>query len=190
MRLRPLEVGDAAAFAEGADDAAVRRHAHLPEPDYTPDSVRAMVEREVHPGLTRGDLAVLTIAEVATDAFAGSLVLFGVGARAAEVGFWLHPGHRGRQLSAAALRLAHQFAAGSGLVRLRARTVPENAASHRVLESVGFTLRHRAEETAPSGERVELCSYELMVTGHRQPIDKPYRAPARRTTRPGAGVAR
>lgn len=189
MRLRPLEVGDAAAFAEGASDAAVRRHAHLPEPDHTPDSVRAMVEREVRPGLARGDLAVLTIAEAATDAFAGSLVLFDVEDRAAEVGFWLHPGHRGRQLTSAAVRLASRFAADSGLVRLRARTAPENVASQRVLEGAGFTLRQRAQGTAPSGERVELFSYELMVAGRRQSIDEPHRAPERQAARPGTASA-
>ena len=85
--LRPLQAEDAAAFAEGAADAAVRRYGHLPEPEYTPESVRAMIVRDVMPGLERGDLAALAIAEAASDAFAGSLVVFDVSVQSAEVGF-------------------------------------------------------------------------------------------------------
>ena len=35
-RLRPLAELDADAYAAGTKDEAVRRFAHLPEPDYTP----------------------------------------------------------------------------------------------------------------------------------------------------------
>src|SRR5690606_6404768 len=95
-RLRALRHEDAAAYAAGTADPEVRRFAHLPEPEYTEDSVVALVDGPVRDGRARGDLAVLAIADVATSRFAGSVVLFDVDAATAEVGFWVHPDHRGR----------------------------------------------------------------------------------------------
>ena len=46
VRLRPLRDADATAYAAGSADTDVRRHAHLPEPEYTPESVRRMIERD------------------------------------------------------------------------------------------------------------------------------------------------
>ena len=169
-RLRPMRAEDAVAYAEGTADPEVRAHAHLPAPRYTPASVRAMITEDAEPGLARGDLAVLTIAEPGTDAFAGSLVLFDVAENAAEVGFWMHPAHRGRGLARAAVDLAAALVAGSGLRRLRARTAPENAASRALLARAGFSEDGRGAGTAPSGETVELVS---LVRELPRPIDLP-----------------
>jgi ribosomal-protein-alanine N-acetyltransferase len=159
MRLRPLRTTDAVPFAEGAADPSVRRYGHLPEAGYTPNSVTAMIEREAEPGLARGDLAVLAIADVGSDAFAGSLVIFDVRAAQAEVGFWVHPAHRGCGVGAAALELAARFVRASGLGRLTARTLPGNAASQKVLDAAGFTLMRSGAEATPSGETMELLHY-------------------------------
>ncbi|MCV7503801.1 GNAT family N-acetyltransferase [Micrococcus luteus] len=94
-RLRPLSELDAEAYASGTRDESVRRFGHLPEPDYTPESVRRMIRDEVAEGLSTGTLAVLALADAATDRFVGSLVLFDVSSEAAEVGFWIHPDARG-----------------------------------------------------------------------------------------------
>ncbi len=159
VRLRPLHHGDAAAYAEGTEDPGVREYGHLPEPEYTPESVRQMIYRDVAPGLERGDLAVLAIADGATDQFVGSLVIFDVSDHSAEVGFWVHPDHRGSGVTASALGLAARFARDCGLQELTARTLPENTASRRVLEAAGFALRGREVDTAPSGHRTELLGY-------------------------------
>lgn len=164
-RLRPLRSDDAVAFAQGTDDPAVRHFGHLPQLEYTPASVRAMIEQDASPGLERGDLAVLAIARVQSDRFAGSLVLFGVGATSAEVGFWLHPAHRGSDITSAALDLAAEFSRRSHLRELTARTLPENVTSQRVLEKAGFTLQGRGEGTAPSGDRTELLHYTHLLRG-------------------------
>ncbi|MEJ6549628.1 GNAT family N-acetyltransferase [Corynebacterium sp. USCH3] len=158
-RLRPLADTDAQAFAEGSRDVAVRQYGHLPEPTYTPDSVRAMVRDGATPGLARGDLAVLAIADASTDDFCGSLVLFDVTDRLAEVGFWLHPSHRGTGRTAEALDLAATFARHSGLSQLTARTVPENTASQHVLTRAGFTHVGRTADRAPSGHSTTLLHY-------------------------------
>lgn len=163
VRLRAMRPEDATAYASGSADAAVRRFGHLPRPEYTPGSVRTMIEQDVEPGLTRGDLAVLTIAAAESDAFAGSLVVFDVSGDTAEVGFWLHPDSRGSGYAAAALGLAANFARASGLTLLTARTVPDNEGSRRALTAAGFTHTASMIEEAPSGQPVELLRFELAL---------------------------
>lgn len=165
VRLRPLSRADAPAYAEGTTDPEVRARAHLPEPRYTPESVVAMAEGVVVEGLQRGDLAVLTIADAATDEFAGSLVIFDVTTETGEVGFWLHPDARGNGLTGTALALAAQFAGESGLSLLTARTVVDNIPSQRVLAKAGFEPVHRGTGVAPSGLEVELVHYERALLG-------------------------
>src|SRR5690625_3911829 len=136
--LRAMRPEDASAYASGTADPLVRRYAHLPEAEYTEAFVTELIGGTIREGLARGDLAVLTVADPSTDAFAGSLVLFGVDQGSAEVGFWMHPDHRGKGLAGAALALGIEFARRSGFLRLTARTLPNNHASQRVLEQAGF----------------------------------------------------
>jgi RimJ/RimL family protein N-acetyltransferase len=165
--LRALRPSDARAYAVGAADPATREFAHLPEPEYTEESVLALIDGAISEGWSRGDLAVLAIADPVTDAFAGSLVLFGADQAAAEVGFWVHPDHRGRHLAAAALALAAQFASRCGLTVLTARTVPENRASARVLDQAGYSRGDTLRDVAPSGQEILLHPYHrtLAETG-------------------------
>ena len=154
-----MHAGDARAYAEGTADASVRKYAHLPEPEYTEESVTALINGAIGEGLERGDLAVLAIGAPSTGDFAGSLVLFDVTEESVEVGFWVHPEHRGNGLAKAALCLAATLAQRSGLTRLTARTVPENLASQRVLEQAGFSRGAEVKDVAPSGQAVNLLHY-------------------------------
>lgn len=159
VRLRTLRSADAVAFAEGTGDPEVRHYAHLPEPHYTPASVRAMVDGPAHEGLARGDLAVLAIADATTDRFMGSVVIFGVTPAGAEVGFWLHPEYRGHGRTGAALGLAAELAQRSGLSHLTARTAPDNQPAQRVLAQAGFTATGRGHSVAPSGQSMDSLHY-------------------------------
>lgn len=170
-RLRPMRESDAASYADGTTDPDVRRYAHLPEFRYTEASVQEIIAGVVEAGLTRGDLAVLAIADATTDAFAGSLVIFDVTDDSAEVGFWIHPDHRGRGLAGAALGLAAELASGSGLTTLTARTVPHNVASRRILESAGFLNRGTVRGTAPSGQDVDLVHVERRLDPPTGPVE-------------------
>ncbi|MBB4663112.1 GNAT family N-acetyltransferase [Conexibacter arvalis] len=163
VRLRALRLDDATAFAEGTDDPDVRAYGHLPESEYTPESVKTMIERDARPGLERGDLAVLAIADADTDQFTGSLVLFDVTEPSAEVGFWLHPRHRGSGMAAAALDLAARFARDSGLTRLTARTTEDNVASQNVLARADFARTGAGSDIAPSGARIRLLHYARSI---------------------------
>ncbi|GAA3167683.1 MULTISPECIES: GNAT family N-acetyltransferase [Streptomyces] len=160
--LRPLSVHDAERYAAGTRDPLVRKYGHLPEPEYTPETVARLAADVVPRGLRTGDLAVLGIADEA-DAFLGSLVLFDVTDTTAEVGFWLHPDARGRGHSAAALELAAALAARSGLGELTARTATGNLSSQRCLERSGFHRTGVDVDRTPSGARVELAHYRRQL---------------------------
>lgn len=161
--LRAMRTDDASAYAAGTDDAAVREYGHLPESEYTKDSVLALLQGPIREGLDRGDLAVLTIADPSTDDFAGSLVLFGATHTSIEVGFWIHPDRRGEHLSAAALALATEFVRRSGFTSVTARTVLANVASQQVLERSGYVRGEQTRGTAPSGESAVLLHYRRPV---------------------------
>lgn len=158
-RLRPLSELDADAYAAGTKDEAVRRFGHLPESDYTPESVRRMIRDEVAEGLSSGTLAVLALADAETDRFVGSLVLFDVSTNSAEVGFWMHPDARGAGHARRGLELASRFARNNGLRTLTARTLLENKASQRCLTNAGFHEVERAVGTTPAGQCEELFHY-------------------------------
>ena len=170
-RLRPLSEQDADAYAAGTTDDAVRHFGHLPEPDYTPDSVRRMIREEVAAGLSSGTLAVLTLADAETDRFVGSVVLFDVSAEAAEVGFWIHPDARGEGHARRGLELASRLAHNSGLRSLTARTLPENKASQRCLTNAGFREVERRVGTTPTGQQEELFHYRRdLAPGAQWPL--------------------
>ncbi|MDO5081790.1 MAG: GNAT family N-acetyltransferase [Arachnia propionica] len=158
-RLRPLSELDADAYAAGTRDEAVRRFGHLPEPDYTAESVRRMIREEVAVGLSSGTLAVLALADAETDRFVGSLVLFDVSSEAAEVGFWIHPDARGDGHARRGLELASRFAHSSGLRTLTARTLPENKASQQCLTTAAFRKVERRVGTTPAGQQEESFHY-------------------------------
>ncbi|CAJ1580502.1 GNAT family N-acetyltransferase [[Mycobacterium] wendilense] len=166
--VRPLAHADAAAYAAGTEDPAVRRYGHLPYAQYTPQSVRDMVDHEIARGLADNSLAVLAIADAASDEFLGSVVLFDVNADRAEVGFWLTPAARGRGAAQQGLRAVASIAADAGLGRLDARADWVNEASRGVLESVGFVETEGPhDELAPSGETVTVLTFELRLVGGR-----------------------
>lgn len=185
--LRRMSPADASAYAAGTEDPVTRAWAHLPQPEYTPESVTALIHGPIADGLAAGTLAVLTIADPKTDAFAGSLVVFNVAETAtgstAELGFWLGPDHRGRGRVGAAIELAAEFARRSGIRSLTARTLTDNVASIRSLERAGFAPLGDREDTAPSGASVRTRHFvrelpaaaELQLTSERltlRPVER------------------
>ena len=160
VRVRRLTDADAEPFAAGTQDQAVREYGHLPLAEYTPQIVRDQIDGVIREGLESDSLAVLALADVDTDAFLGSLVLFDIGKGSAEVGFWLAPQARGRGGAQKALRAAARIARARGLGELRARTSPENQGSRRALTRAGFVAVGDArEETTPSGEVTTVLSF-------------------------------
>lgn len=160
VTIRPLGSADATAYATGTEDTDVRRFAHLPEPHYTPALVVEQIDSIITPGLVDGTLAVLAIADATSDEFLGSVVLFGIAADRAEVGFWLAPAARGRGAARQAVECAVELGTRLGLGELYARTVDENATSARTLAGAGFAPHGDVElGTAPSGEQALMRHY-------------------------------
>lgn len=157
--LRRMTDADAAAYAAGTADETVRRFGHLPEPEYTPESVQAMIREVVEPGMADGTLAVLTLADAESDEFVGSMVIFDVDTKSAEVGFWIAPNRRGAGHASRGLELAVALARDSGLPALTARTVTANRASQQCLINAGFVETSRQTDTTPAGVQEELVHY-------------------------------
>ncbi|MGN9779237.1 GNAT family N-acetyltransferase [Micromonospora sp. H33] len=88
-----------------------------------------------------GSIARLLILDTATGEPAGSCGLSYDEPAAGEgtIGYALLPAWRGREYAARAVRLMARWAFGTvGIARLAAVTLPDNTASHRVLEKAGF----------------------------------------------------
>ena len=164
VTLRQLAHGDAEAYAAGTADPDVRRFAHLPEPEYTPERVIDLMDTVLEEGLATGTLAVLAIADSPSDRFLGSLVVFDITPSSAEVGFWLAPDGRGRGAAGEALRLAADVARAGGLTVLRARTLTDNHASQRVLERAGFRPDAQPRpDVTPSGATALVQTYSVTL---------------------------
>lgn len=104
----------------------------------------------IEEGLRDRALFQWAVTEPAADRLVGTVTLVGWDRdhRRAEIGFILHPSRWGRGLASDAVRTALRFGFGPmGLHRVEADVDPENAASLRLLERLGFqcegTLRQR-----------------------------------------------
>lgn len=162
IRVRRLERRDAAAFVAGTRDRQVRRFAHLPVAEYTEELFLEQLDTVIAAGLRGQHLAVLAIADAASDEFLGSITLFDVdNERAtAEIGFWTRPAARGRGAAARAVELLAGWAVELGLRELTARTDIANEASGAVLERAGFTrVDGPREQTAPDGQSFRGLGY-------------------------------
>ena len=140
---------DVARIVEACSDPVTSRWiGELPVP-FLEDDASSWLEHLGERQAT-GTAVTWAVADPGSDALLGTVDLFHVRRdRDAEIGFWLHPQARGRGLAVQMCRLAlrHAFVAeddgGLGLRRVRAVAAEGNAASCRVLESVGMQLQGR-----------------------------------------------
>ena len=132
IALRPLEDDDAPALASAiGSDPDLDRWTRIPFP-YTEEDAREFIA------------ATEETAFAIHDRTSGEL-LGGIGARVCEmaiveIGYWVKADARGRGVATRALALVARFAfdeLGAGRVQLT--TEPDNVASQRVAEKVGFT---------------------------------------------------
>ncbi|MBQ1074664.1 GNAT family N-acetyltransferase [Micromonospora sp. C31] len=159
----------------GPDDVDLMFRLHsLPEvvanqaPPVPP--ARASIERRcllAESAWLTGAIARLLILDAVTGEPAGSCGLSISDPEAGEgsVGYALLPERRGRGLATAAVRLLAGWAFGpAGLARLVAGTVPDNTASHGVLERVGFRREGLLRGRLPglSGTRLDDLVFGLL----------------------------
>jgi ribosomal-protein-alanine N-acetyltransferase len=142
--LRPVDVGDAAAFqAFYADPAvmAIRKYGVLDA-----EAARAQVRLMIDHWTTHG-FGMWVVEEQSTRAFAGECGLRWLeDGSEVELSYGLYPRFRGRGLATEAARAALEFGMRVlGLERIVALSRGDNQISHRVLEKLGMTLEWRRE---------------------------------------------
>ncbi|SCL54005.1 Protein N-acetyltransferase, RimJ/RimL family [Micromonospora citrea] len=133
---------------------------------------RSAIERRcrlAESGWLTGDIARLLILDAVTGEPAGScgLSYTDVAAGEASLGYALLPAARGRGLATRAVRLLAGWAFGpAGVARLVAGTLPDNVASHRVLEKVGFRREGLLRGRLPglAGTRIDDLVFGLLPT--------------------------
>ncbi|MDT0632126.1 GNAT family N-acetyltransferase [Rubrivirga sp. S365] len=139
VRLRAPRPADAAdVLAVFGDAGHLRYWSHGPLADL--DAARAYVDG-IGAGWRERRLFQWAVTEPPDDRLVGTVTLVDWDRehRRAEVGFILHPAYAGRGLATDAVRTALRFAVGAmDLHRVEADVDPENAASLRLLERLGF----------------------------------------------------
>ena len=178
LRLRPWRDSDIPREGQGPDAASLTFMPAGAHP--TRESYPAWLERTRRMSAD-GVALYWCVADAATDEALGDAQLFnfdnGTDSRDAELGYWLHPGGRGRGVMATAIPLVldHAFAAvdagGLGLERVHASTSPENWASQRVLRDAGFRLTGVETDSwrAPDGSLQGGHHFELLRTWRGRP---------------------
>ena len=156
-----------------ADERTAYWLERMPRPFTSSDARTWLADRAEH--AATGDAVTWAIADRRSDELVGCINAFDlVAGRDAELGWWAHPGARGRGVMTEACGLAvnHCFTAanegGLGLMRLEARAAEGNAASRRVIERNGFRLggRQRRALRLGDGSLVDVVVYDLLVEKH------------------------
>jgi RimJ/RimL family protein N-acetyltransferase len=161
--LRPWRPTDRGALVEQANHREVWRNLsdRFPHPYTLRDAVEWIARVE-------GRRPPQQFAVVADDCVIGGAGLSPIlefGGRAAELGYWLGPGHWGRGLATSVVEALVPYAFGTlGVMRLHATTFGWNPASGRVLEKNGFRLEGRLRNAvSKDGEVTDLLIYGLLV---------------------------
>jgi RimJ/RimL family protein N-acetyltransferase len=141
FRLRPVTVADAPRIQEGCSDPESQRWlGHIPAP-YTLDDALEYVERRSELQAT-GQAVSWAIADREDDRLLGTVMWFNWTAGVeCEVGYWIHPGARGRGLATRVTRLVVDHVFDTLRVqRVTAFAAAGNVASRRVIEAAGLRL--------------------------------------------------
>lgn len=131
--LRPWSEDDVKALVAACNDPEIVRWIPLIPSPYTEDDARAFVRGEVSAGPEHS--FATTLGGVVVGAIGMSVIAPGTG----RIGYWCARDWRGRGLTPRALGLVCRFGLDEcDLGRLELFTEPENDASQRVAEKVGF----------------------------------------------------
>jgi RimJ/RimL family protein N-acetyltransferase len=156
--IRRLDRADASAFLDDPTLGVMIGTEHDP----STDEVAAQATDDPGPA----QMPALAIADAATGDFLGGIGLYRVDLRhrRGEVGFWLAPAARGRGLASRAVGLLTGWAFDAlGFDRVELTTTPDNAATRRLAERLGFreegTMRARNLER---GRRVDVVVFGVL----------------------------
>lgn len=148
LRLRPHRLDDGPRYLEMLTDERSRRFAGWNSWIHQPQLTGEHVVNRALEANARGERFDWTIADRATDDFAGQIQLFhleGLDGCSAEIGYSVHPTRRGQGVLTEALgtlvewSFRHREKGGLGLRRLSLGTAASNKASRHGAEQAGFT---------------------------------------------------
>jgi ribosomal-protein-alanine N-acetyltransferase len=142
LRLRRWSLDDLACIREASSDPRIPEGTTVPA-EYSDSAGRAFIERQWS-RLDNGEGISFAI-ESTLEARAVGLVVLMLRPQVdvAGLGYWLIPSARRCGYATCAVRLLSDWALEIGIKRLEAWVEPENEASRRVLETVGFELEGR-----------------------------------------------
>jgi RimJ/RimL family protein N-acetyltransferase len=142
VRLRPMRESDAGRVAEACQDARTRQWIPaLPDP-YTDDEALAFIRSTWD--LSVEGMPLWAVAELDSDELLGAVGIPRRGPSGVELGYWAHPGARGKGVMTAAVGLVVRHCmldardGGMGVHRVFAGTAAGNAASRHVVAANGF----------------------------------------------------
>jgi RimJ/RimL family protein N-acetyltransferase len=160
IELRAWREDDAPAVYEACQDADIHQWIPVIPRPYTMADALAFVRGEAAPDITHS-LAVTEAGEVA-----GAIGLrVNDQSRTGHIGYWCAPQARGRGVTTRALRLVSRYGLEQlGLQRLELITDPDNRASQRVAEKVGFRREGvlRSHLPHPDGRRRDSVMFSLL----------------------------
>ncbi len=159
IELRPWSLDDVPAIVAACNDADIQHWIPVIPRPYTEADARAFVQGEV-PGTGTHQFAIT----------AGGRVVGSIGMKANEmgsghIGYWCASKARGRGVTTRALRLLCRYAIDElNLERLELITDPDNRASQRVAEKVGFQREGvlRSHLLHPDGRRRDSMMFSLL----------------------------
>lgn len=147
LTLRPFVVGDISWVYEVSLDPRVQQFVQIPVP-YRMEHADHFVREMAIAAWDGGQRAEFVVVRTEDGARLGRVGLGLDGVGAAQIGYWMDPGARGRGVATAAVRALCRWGfatLGLGLIEWRAEV--GNLASRRVAEKAGFrveaTLRQR-----------------------------------------------
>jgi RimJ/RimL family protein N-acetyltransferase len=157
--LRPWRLDDIPAIVAACNDAEIQHWIPVIPRQYTEEDARAFVLGEV-PGVGRQQFAITEGERVV-----GSIGMHVNDSRTGHIGYWCAADARGRGITTRALRLLSEHSLEElGLERLELITDPDNRASQRVAEKVGFQLEGvlRSYLLHPDGRRRDSVMFSLL----------------------------
>lgn len=156
--LRPWREEDAPAVHAACQDVEIQRWIPVIPRPYTPEDAHAFVTNEL--GLGPHRFAVTEHGQVV-----GSISMRVDEHRTGHIGYWCAPEARGRGVVTRALRAICRYGFDEvNLERLELITDPDNVASQRVAEKVGFRREGvlRSHLQHPDGRRRDSVMFSLL----------------------------
>jgi RimJ/RimL family protein N-acetyltransferase len=156
--LRPWREDDAESVYVACQDPEILHWIPLIPRPYTPDDAHAFVTGAL-------DLGPYQFAITEDDHPVGSIGVRANEQKVGHIGYWCAREARGRGVTTRALRLLCQYALEDlGMERLELITDPDNRASQRVAENVGFRQEGvlRSHLLHPDGRRRDSVMFSLL----------------------------